>query len=123
MAINQLFKVKPSYDMLLKLCLLFNIDLNNLEKKSNFTIKELNFDVNNVKLMLEDYYLKCKKNIYFNNISIKKSITILRQILRLYNYNLISTDYYNNSKKYIMYTIKLNELNIKKKNNGIIQFD
>jgi hypothetical protein len=123
MAINQLFKIKPSYDILTKLCLLFNIDLNNLDKNNNFTINELNFDINDIKKLLEHCYLKCKQKIYFNDISMKKSITILRQILRLYNYNLISTDYYNNSKKYIRYTIKLNKNNINKKNNGIILFD
>tara|TARA_B110000495_G_C22600886_1_gene359378 strand:+ start:232 stop:618 length:387 start_codon:yes stop_codon:yes gene_type:complete len=128
MAVNQLFKTKPTIDIIIKICSFFGIDLNNIDKKNSFTKKELedinlqdNF--NEIKLLLTHFYLPCKTKIYLENITIKKCITILRQILKLYNYTVISCEHYNNSKKYIVYTIKYNISVNNTLIDGIINFD
>ena len=128
MAINQLFKLKPSFDILLKICFLYGIDLSNLEKKNTFTKMELiELQIENyfeiIQELLEQYYLPCKNKKYLECINIKKCITILRQLLKLYNYSLISSEHYNNSKKYIVYTIKYNKIENKEKIDGVIIFD
>jgi len=128
MAINQLFKIKPSYEILVKICFLYDIDLNNLEKKNTFTKLELiELQIDNYfemfKNLLSEYYLPCKSKKYLECIDIKKSITILRQLLKLYNFSLLSSERYNNSKKYIIYTIKYNKIENKETIDGIISFD
>jgi len=128
MAINQLFKLKPTYDILQTLCYYFMIDLDNIDKKKSFTINELHdnkFEEHIIKIhdMVYPYYLECKSQIYLNNLNTKKIITILRQILKVYNYKLISTNNYNKSKKYIIYTIKKKEEEKKTNINGILIFD
>ena len=128
MAINQLFKLKPSFDILLKICALYGIDLNNLEKKQTFTKMELiELQIENyfemIQNLLSQYYLPCKNKKYLECINIKKCITILRQLLKLYNYSLLSSEHYNNSKKYIVYTIKYNKIESTGKIDGVINFD
>ena len=127
MAINQLFKIKPPFNFILQIALLYGITLDNLSKKSTFTKQELvKLDIVNkieeIKDKLDNFYLKCKSKIYLNEINVTKCVTILRQLLKLYNYKIQSSEHYNNSKKYIVYTIILNE-NKPLQNNGIIQFD
>ena len=128
MAVNQLFKTKPTIDIIIKICSFFGIDLNNIDKKNSFTKKELDDinlqdNFNEIKLLLTQFYLPCKTKIYLENITIKKCITILRQILKLYNYSVISCEHYNNSKKYIVYTIKYNISVNNTIIDGIINFD
>ena len=128
MAINQLFKIKPSIEIVRKICILFNIDIYNLDKKYSFTKKELidsNFEnhFDTIVNLLDLYYLPCKKKNYLDIINIKKSITLLRQILKLYNYSLKSEEHYNNSKKYIIYSVIYNKINNNISTNGIISFD
>jgi len=128
MAINQLYKIKPPYCVLVDFCLYFNIDLNNLDNKKSFTLVDVTSNINDnielIKNMLSPYYLLCKSKIYLNNLSAKKTITLLRHILKVHNYKLVSTDNYIKSKKYILYSIIVN---IQKKNdiniNGVIKFD
>ena len=128
MAINQLFKTKPSYDLLVQICLFFGIDLKKLEKKNTFTKKELRDlkieeHFNKIKSLLGEYYLLCKRKKYLDCIDLKKCITILRQLLKLYNYSMISSEHYNNSKKYIVYTIHFNKIENKEAIDGVINFD
>ena len=137
MAINQLFKNKPSKELVKEIIGLININIDNIEKletdnienKNFFTIKEIN-DLNIlnkvcfIKNKLKDYYLPCKQNIYLNNITIKKLLTIFRQLLKLYNYKIISIDKYDNGKKFIIYSIThIEKTNNKKNINCIISFD
>lgn len=128
MAINQLFKIKPTIKIVQQICLLFNIDIYNLDKKHSFTKKELIDDkfekyFDTIITLLDIYYLTCKKKIYLDNITIQKSITLLRQILKLYNYSLKSHEHYNNSKKYIIYSVIYNKKKNNVSTNGIISFD
>ena len=127
MAINQLFRSKPPFKLVLKICLYFGIDLEDLSKKNSFTKNELiKLDLTSkfseLEEMLKQYYIPCKCKIYLNNITISKSVTILRQILKLYNFKITSNESYNNSKKYIIYVITQNE-NKQLTNNGVIKFD
>ena len=127
MAINQLFKSKPPFNLVLKICLYFGIDLEDLSKKNSFTKNELvKLDLESkfseLRDALKQYYIPCKCKIYLNNITISKSVTILRQILKLYNFKITSNESYNNSKKYIIYVITQNE-NKQLTNNGVIKFD
>ena len=127
MAINQLFKSKPPFNLVLKICLYFGIDLEDLSKKNSFTKNELvKLDLANkfpeFEEALKQYYIPCKCKIYLNNITISKSVTILRQLLKLYNFKISSNESYNNSKKYIIYVITQNE-NKQLTNNGVIKFD
>ena len=130
MSINQLFKIKPSIELINEILEYLNIDLNSIETKNYFTMNEnivnnIQENVENIKQKLKDYYIPCKKKIYIDNIDIKKFITIIRQLLKLHNYKLNSIDKYNNGKKYIFYyiiSIK-NTHNIKKDINCIISFD
>ena len=114
MTINQLFKTKPNLKILTKIVSFFNIELNELHKKKSFnkTLKLSKEQLNNIKYLLKDYYIPCKKKIYLDEISQKRAITILKQLLKLYNYTLKSEEKYNNSKKIIIYIIT--EKNIKK---------
>ena len=128
MAINQLFKIKPTYEILQKICFYFMIDLNNLEKKNSFTVNELHnieFEthIKNIHDMVYPYYLECKSKIYLQHLNTKKTITLLRHILKLYEYSLVSTNNYNKSKKYILYTIKKKEIKKKEDINGVLIFD
>jgi hypothetical protein len=127
MAINQLYKVKPPYCILVEFCLYFDIDLNNLDNKKSFTINDVKSNISKnldlIKTMLLPYYLVCKSNIYLNNLSAKKTITLLRQLLKVHNYKLDSTDYYIKSKKYILYNIIVNTKKKKDNINGVIKFD
>jgi hypothetical protein len=128
MAVNQLFKTKPTIDVIIKICTFFGIDLNNIDKKKTFTKKELD-DIklkdkyDEIKLLLINYYLPCKTKIYLEDMTIKKCITILRQIMKLYNYSVISSEHYNNSKKYIVYTINYNNIINNTLIDGVINFD
>ena len=108
MTINQLFKIKPSLYIIIQIVSFFDIKLNDLHKKNSFNNKNLKLSkeqLNNIKYLLIDYYIPCKKKIYLDIMTTKKAITILRQLLKLYNYSLESHEKYNNSKKIIVYTI------------------
>lgn len=61
--------------------------------------------INNMKSVLEPYYLPCKARLYLNSINEKRAITILKQIVRLYNYHLISKEKNHNNHKMIFYQL------------------
>ena len=129
MTINQLFKTKPSLNLINQLINLFGLETINDTKI--FSKKDLdNLDtaknINTLSDSFKNHYLPCKFKIYFKDLNSKKSVTILRQCLRLYNYKLISKEKYIKSEKIIIYRISpINKLKKKpKKNLGcIISFD
>ena len=105
---SQLFKEKPTLEILNKMLITINIDT----FKEEYTFKKKDFDkwdtVNKVielKDELSKFYFPCKSKIYLENIDEQKVITILRQILKVFNYNLISKEKYSNGEKYILYTL------------------
>ena len=130
MTINQLFRKKPSIDIVENIVQSFG--LKNLSDESFFSKKDLeqNNLLDNIREsvnILNDYYLPCKAKIYLSNLSYKRSITILRQCLKLYDYSLKSREQYLKSEKLIIYQIvSINNKPKDNKNNDnkcIISFD
>lgn len=116
MTINQLFKVKPSKELVEELIKIYGlsglndnkyfskndfIQINTLDKMSSFVEK------------LREYYLPCKQKIYLDNLNYKKLITILRQCIKLYGYKLKSKEKYLKGEKVIIYQIELIDNNVK----------
>ena len=129
MTINQLFKKKPSKELIIKVLNIFDIEDFNDSKQ--FTRKDLEkIDLcNNLYIFsskLNEYYLPCKFKIYLQDINIKKSITLLRQLLKLYDYNVKSNEKYIKGEKIIVYQIRPKNTQKKQVNNNnkcVISFD
>jgi hypothetical protein len=129
MTINQLFKKKPSKELIIKVLNIFDIEDFNDSKQ--FTRKDLEkIDLcNNLNIFsskLNEYYLPCKFKIYLQDINIKKSITLLRQLLKLYDYNVKSNEKYIKGEKIIVYQIRPKNTQKKQVNNNnkcVISFD
>jgi len=129
MTINQLFKKKPSKDVIEEILKLYGIE--NLEDSKQFTRKDLeNLDLcnnlNEISEKFNEYYLPCKFKIYLDDITIKKSITLLRQLLKLYDYNVKSNEKYIKGEKIIVYQILPKNSQKKQINNNnkcVISFD
>ena len=129
MTINQLFKKKPSKELVEKLINTFG--LMGFNDDSFFSKKETDKNntiskINNLVPILDEYYLPCKKRIYLRDINYKRSITILRQCIKIYNFVLKSKEKYIKGDKLIIYQIvPLDEKPKEKKeiSNCIISFD
>ena len=85
MTLNQLFKKRPTIELVLELLKLLKI--NNLEEtkyksfsKNDITPAVLS-EMENMKHVFEDYYIKCKFDIYFTFIDQKKVVTILYLVI------------------------------------------
>lgn len=109
MSINQLFFIKPTEDIVKKVCECFG--LIGLDDKKKFTKNDLfkNQTVNKLMLIvpdLETVYLPCKAKHYLYNFDENGALTILRQILRTLEYKLVSKEKYIKSTKYIEYQIE-----------------
>lgn len=129
MTINQLFKKKPSKELVEKLINTFG--LMGFNDDSFFSKKETDKNntiskINNLIPILDEYYLPCKKKIYLRDINYKRSITILRQCIKIYNFVLKSKEKYIKGDKLIIYQIvPIDEKKKEKKeiSNCIISFD
>jgi hypothetical protein len=129
MTINQLFKKKPSKELVEKLINTFG--LMGFNDDSFFSKKETDKNntiskINNLVPILDEYYLPCKKKIYLRDINYKRSITILRQCIKVYNFVLKSKEKYIKGDKLIIYQIvPVDEKPKEKKeiSNCIISFD
>jgi hypothetical protein len=129
MTINQLFKQKPSIEVVIELLNLYGIDGLDDDKqfnRNNLINLCLIDNLNNFKSKLIEYYLPCKRKVYLEDLTIKKSITILRQILKLYDYVVKSNERWIKGEKIIVYQI-LPKNSLKKPINSndkcIISFD
>jgi len=88
--------------------------LKDLNDKHTFKKQDLVYlgtvkKINEMKHILEEYYLPCKARLYLDDMTEKKSITILRQVLRLFNHHITSKERNINTKKVIFYTINSDE--------------
>jgi hypothetical protein len=129
MTINQLFRKKPSKDLVIEFLNIYGLD--GFEEGKTFTrncLNTINIEENLINFVpkLKEFYLPCKRKIYLQDITIKKSITILRQILKLFDYLVKSNERYIKGEKIIVYHIK--SLNVSKKENTnndkcVISFD
>ena len=126
---NQLFRVLPDIDIIN--ILLESVGLSSLEDTNFFTketIKELNTveKINEIKGILESYYLPCKSKVYLNKLNEKKRITILRQFLKVHNYTLMSKEKYIKGKKSLFYQvipIQIDMLVKERNDKVVISFD
>ena len=103
MVLNQLFVVKPTSEIILKI--INFLGLENLEDRNEFTILDMNenttiekYTKNNIEI--NGYYLPCKRKD-FNFLTNKKCITIARQFLKTIQYDIISKEKYFGRKNII----------------------
>jgi hypothetical protein len=119
MTVNQLFKKRPTIELVLEILKLLKI--NNLEEtkyksfsKNDITQAVLS-ELENKRYIFQDYYIKCKYDIYFTFLDQKKVVTILRQCLKAIDYKLTSRKEYISGKRIIVYSV-LNTKDIESKN-------
>lgn len=114
MALNQLFFVKPSEDIVNKVCMCFG--LSSVSDNKKFTKNDM-FKIQTVNKMmsliseLEEFYLPCKAKQYLYNFDENGALTILRQLLRTTVYKLVSKERYHKSIKYIEYHLETEKNN------------
>ena len=116
MTINQLFKTKPSKELIEELLNIYGLsgfDDNKYFSKNDFIQLNTLDKMNEFIIKLKDFYLPCKQKIYLENLNYKKLITILRQCIKLYGYKLISKEKYLKGEKVIIYQIELIDNNKK----------
>jgi len=109
---NQLFRVLPDIEIINSLLNAFGLtslnDTNFFTKESlkgNKTIDKLN----EMKDVLETYYLPCKAKNYIVDINEKSCITILRQFIKIHGYTLISKERHIDRKKVNVYRLIEND--------------
>ena len=119
MTLNQFFKKRPTIELVLEILKLLKI--NNLEEtkyksfsKNDITQAVLS-ELENKRYIFQDYYIKCKYDIYFTFLDQKKVVTILRQCLKAIDYKLTSRKEYISGKRIIVYSV-LNTKDIESKN-------
>jgi hypothetical protein len=105
---NQLFKKIPDKEVVLKLLNAFGF--HSFNDNRNFSRKDLSklntVDiVNELRPILEKYYLPCKSRTYLSQLNEKNIITILRQCLRTHGYTINSREKYLKGEKFIIYNI------------------
>ena len=109
MTMNQLFKKRPTMELVLQILKLLKI--NTIEEikyksfsKNDITPAVLN-EMENIKQLFQEYYIKCKYDVYFTFIDQKKVVTILRQCLKAVDYKLSSRKEYISGKRLIVYSV------------------
>ena len=115
---NQLFKTKPTDELIEKILNCFG--LTNLEDESEFTIQQLesNNTMDNYKIIEDDikkFYIPCKAKLYFGKYEYKNIITVGRQLLKTVNYTITTKEKYSNKTKFLIYKVtSLDQKKIKK---------
>ena len=108
MVVNQLFIIKPTQDLILKIINTFGIK--DLKDNHEFSLLDMN-KIDTVKKIKEleteikKYYLPCKQKIYLENWNYKTCITIARQFLKTIDYDINSREKFINNKKYLLYKL------------------
>jgi len=109
MTVNQLFKKTPTIDLVFKILTLLKINTLEEMKVKSFSKSDITQNVleemEKMKSLFEEYYIKCKYDIYFTFIDKKKVITILRQCLRALDYKMESRKEYISGKRLIVYSV------------------
>ncbi len=109
MTFNQLFKKKPTLELVFKILSLLKINTLEEMKTKSFSKNEITENIlkqmEELKPEFEDYYIKCKFDVYFTFIDDKKLITILRQCLRAVDLKLVSKKEYISGKRLIVYSV------------------
>lgn len=107
---SQLFKEKPTQEIIIKLIKCFGFtDLDDVSS-INFN-NNLQEKINNYKEIegeLSRFYVRCKINNYLYKYNSKNIVTVIRQFLKTINYNLVSKEKCYNKQKYLVYSLKCN---------------
>ena len=109
---NQLFRVLPDIEMINSLLEVFGLtSLHDTQIFTKETLKENKTidKLNEMKDVLETYYLPCKAKHYIVYINDKKCITILRQFIKIHGYTLISKERHIDRKKVNVYRLIEND--------------
>ena len=135
MVVNQLFIIKPSQELILKILTTFGIK--DLKDNHEFSLLDMN-SIETVKKLKElepefkKYYLPCKQKIYLNEWNYKTCITIARQFLKTIDYDIHSREKFIKNKKYLLYKLitrqekeqeRIKKFKKTKKKEVIITFD
>lgn len=135
MVVNQLFIIKPTQDLILKI--INTLGIKDLKDNHEFSLLDMN-KIDTVKKIKEleteikKYYLPCKQKIYLENWNYKTCITIARQFLKTIDYDINSREKFINNKKYLLYKLitrqekeqeKIKKEKKTKKKEVIITFD
>lgn len=105
---NQLFRKVPSDEVLTKIVEAFGFrSLNDRRSFSRSDLLKLDTvaKVQEMKAVLEQYYLPCKARTYLNELTEKNVVTILRQCLKTKGYTICSREKYLKGDKFIIYSI------------------
>lgn len=105
---NQLFRKVPSDEVLNKIVEAFGFrSLNDRRSFSRNDLHKLNTvaKVQEMKPLLEQYYLPCKARTYLNELTEKNVVTILRQCLKTKGFTICSREKYLKGDKFIIYSI------------------
>ena len=108
MVVNQLFIIKPSQELILKILTTFGIK--DLKDNHEFSLLDMN-SIDTVKKLkelepeIQKYYLPCKQKIYLNDWNYKTCITIARQFLKTIDYDIHSREKFIKNKKYLLYKL------------------
>jgi len=108
MVVNQLFIIKPTQDLILKI--INTLGIKDLKDNHEFSLLDMN-KIDTVKKIKEleteikKYYLPCKQKIYLENWNYKTCITIARQFLKTIDYDINSREKFINNKKYLLYKL------------------
>lgn len=121
MTLNQLFKKQPTIELVFKILNLLKIYTVDEMKYKTFSKNDITSSVleemENLKPVFEEYYIKCKFDVYFTFLDDKKIVTILRQCLKAINYKLVSKKEYLSGKRLIVYSV-LDNTDTETKNNN-----
>ena len=105
---NQLFRKVPSDEVLNKIVDAFGFrSLNDRRSFSRNDLLKLDTvaKVQEMKPLLEQYYLPCKARTYLNELTEKNVVTILRQCLKTKGFTICSREKYLKGDKFIIYSI------------------
>ena len=109
MTLNQLFKKQPTIELVFKILELLKITTVDQIKYKTFSKNDITSSVleamDKLKPVFEEYYIKCKFDVYFTFLDDKKIVTILRQCLKAINYKLVSKKEYLSGKRLIVYSV------------------
>lgn len=108
MVVNQLFIIKPSQELILKILTTFGIK--DLKDNHEFSLLDMNSietvkKLKELEIEIQKYYLPCKQKIYLTEWNYKTCITIARQFLKTIDYDIHSREKFIKNKKYLLYKL------------------
>jgi len=97
--INQLFREKPTKELVYRYCQLFG--LSGMQDRKWFNREHI-VDTLSASSLLDDLkniYIKCKARSYLTDIDDRVAITVLRQLIKTYGYTLKTQTITRNGKR------------------------